>query len=289
MPSKKIYINGKLVPAKEAKISVFDGGYLYGEGLFETMLAVEGRVPFLRDNYRRMKQGAKTIGLSLPINLAQLAQAIDKTLRANQLSTAYVRLNLSAIEADVGLKRSVRKQAQLVIFAKPFEPYPDHYYTKGARVIQIKGLINDPVHVATIKSTNYLVKRIARQQIQARGAAEGILLNATGHVSECASSNIFVVKRGQVRTPNLDEGLIPGVTRKCVMSLLKRRGITLHETQMSLKQVYQADEVFITSTLKGVMPIVKVEQTKIGEGRPGPLTQQLMGWYQKRLGMNFSK
>jgi branched-subunit amino acid aminotransferase/4-amino-4-deoxychorismate lyase len=289
MKTNKIYLNGKLVFPKDAKISVFDGGYLYGEGLFETLLAVNGEVPFLSEHYTRLKKGAKTVGLPLNFSRAELAKAIQKTLRVNKLKTAYIRLNVSAIEADVGLKAAARRQPQLVIFTKPFEPYPARLYASGGRLIVIKDLINDPVHVAAIKSTNYLVKRMARQQVQRRKATEGILLNESGHVSECASSNIFLVKRGRVITPALEEGLIPGVTRKWVLNYLTRHDQKLSSKQVSLKAFLAADEVFITSTLKGIMPIRQIEGEQIGGPCPGPVTQSLMTAYQTRLGINFSK
>lgn len=289
MKRYKVYVNGRLVAAERAKVSVFDAAFLYGEGLFETLLAVNGRIPFLSDHLQRLSEGARALHVPWPLSLQQLEAAIYKTLRVNGLDNAYVRVNLSAEEADVGRRQRKATEAHLVIFAKPAEAYPARLYRNGARLIVIRNLINDPVGVATIKTTNYLAKMLARREVAARKADEGILLNARGRVTECAGSNLFVVKRGRLITSSVSEGVLPGVTRKWILKLARQQRIPVAEKRLTLPAVEQADEVFITSTLKGVMPVAFIGQSRIKGKIPGPITSRLAQAYRDRLMMNSSK
>lgn len=284
MKKYKVYINGKLVPAEKAQISVFDGAYLYGEGLFETMIAIDGQVPFLKDHLRRLIRGVKALGIRMPLSKDGLRAAITKTLKANGLKKAYIRLNVSAEEAVKG-KRRKASDTHIVIIVKPPDPYPQKLYKHGARLVVVKNIINDPACVASIKTSNYLIKVLGRRQVMARKADEGVLLNAKGYVSECTSSNIFLIKRGRLRTPALSEGLMPGVTRKKVMNLARRLKIPVQESVMGLKEIEVSDEVFITSTLKGIMPVASLGKKRIGSQIPGLLTKRLMDAYEARLRM----
>ncbi len=289
MKRYKVYINGKLVPAEKASISVFDGAYLYGEGLFETIRAMDGRIPLLPDHLRRLYRGAKALGIPIPVTQEQMAAAIAKTLRANRLDDAYIRVNVSAEEAALGQRRRRIADTHIVIITKPPDPYPRRLYRDGARLIIIRDLLNDPVGIATLKTTNYLVKTLGRRQVLARKADEGILLNARGYVTECTSSNLFMMRRGTLWTPSLAEGLIPGVTRKCVLSLARRLRLPVQEAPLTIKRLETADEIFITSTLKGIMPVSRLEQRHLPAPLPGPVTRQLMLAYAKRVGINSSK
>ena len=289
MKRYKVYINGKMVPAEKASISVFDGAYLYGEGLFETIRAIGGRIPLLRDHLRRLYRGAKALGIPIPTTQEQLAAAITKTLRANRLDDAYIRVNVSAEEAALGQRRRRTADTYIVIITKPPDPYPRRLYRDGARLIIIRDLLNDPVEIARLKTTNYLVKTLGRRQVLACKADEGILLNARGHVTECTSSNLFMMRRGTLWTPSLAEGLIPGVTRKCVLSLARRLRLPVQEAPLTIKRLETADEIFITSTLKGVMPVSRLEQRRLPAPLPGSVTRQLMVAYAKRIGINSSK
>jgi branched-chain amino acid aminotransferase len=289
MKSYKVYVNGKLIAAERAKISVFDAAFLYGEGLFETLLAINGRISFLADHLQRLSEGARSLHIPLPLSSRGLEAAIYKTLRANRLQEAYVRVNLSAEEADVGRRQRRATDAHLVIFAKPAEPYPARLYRKGARLVVIQNLINDPVSVATIKTTNYLAKMLARREVSARKADEGILLNAQGHVTECAGSNFFIVKRGRLLTPRVSDGVLPGVTRKWILKLARQQRIPVQEKTLTMRRVEQADEVFITSTLKGVMPVAYVGRRRVGRDVPGQVTAKLTQVYRDRLMINSSR
>ncbi len=289
MKSYKVYINGKLVPAERASISVFDSAYLYGEGLFETILAVGGRIPLLRDHLNRLFRGTKFLRIPMPLDREELTAAIQRTLKANRLQDAYIRVNVSAEEAALGSRQRQPADTHIVIITKPPDPYPDILYRRGARLIVVRDLINDADDVARIKTTNYLTKMLGRRQVQARRADEGILLNAQGAVSECTSSNFFMIKGKTLWTPGLSEGLIPGVVRKCVLSLARRQRIPVREASLSLKRIESADEIFITSTLKGIMPVAWLENKQLPRPVPGPATARLMRAYAKRLGINSCK
>lgn len=289
MKSYKVYINGRWVPAEKAQISVFDGAYLYGEGIFETLVAQEGNIPFLRDHLQRLHRGVRALGIRLPLSSQELAGAIRRTLQVNRLSDAYIRVNVSAEEAALGRRKRTASDTHLVIIVKPPDPYPKRLYRDGAHLVIIRDLINDPLSVAEIKTTNYLIKMLGRRQVAIRKADEGILLNGKGNVTECTSSNLFLIKNGVLRTPALREGLMPGVTRKHVMVLARRQRIRVQESALSLRQVAAADEIFITSTLKGIMPVSRLERRRIGTAIPGPLTQRLMDAYATLLETNSSR
>jgi branched-chain amino acid aminotransferase len=287
MKKYRVYINDKLIPAEKASISVFDGAYLYGEGLFETLIAVDGKVPLLKEHLQRLYRGIRALGIPMSLSKEALSKAIYKTLKVNGLVDAYIRVNVSAEEAALGKRRRLPADTHVVIITKPPDPYPEVLYSRGARLVVVQNLINDPVGIATIKTTNYLVKMLGRRQVMARKADEGILLNAKGHATECTSSNLFLIKKGVLRTPRLAEGLIPGITRRSVMSLARRRRIPVQEAVVTIKQLETADEIFITSTLKGIMPVSYLERRRIAKDIPGPITQRLMDAY--RLSIKSSK
>jgi len=278
-----VYINGDLVPAEEAKISVFDAAFLYGEGLFETLRANGGKILFINDHLQRLYRGAKTLDIPIPFSREKLTAAVEHTLKANHLQDAYIRINISAEEADVGVRKRIPADTHIVIFAKPPEPYPKKLYQKGCTLITIRSIPNDPVGVATIKTTNYLLKMIARREVAQRKADEGILLNSKGHVTECAGSNLFVIKNKKLITPPIDEGVMPGVTRKWVLKIAKRLNMKLSEQRITPKSLASADEIFITSTLKDVMPVAKLDGKPVGKIVPGPLTTTISSAYQQLI------
>jgi branched-chain amino acid aminotransferase len=276
-----VYINGKLVSAEEARISVFDAAYLYGEGLFETLAAIHGKVLFFDKHIKRLYSSAKKLKIPAPLSTKKLKSEVYRTLKANNLTNAYIRIGLSAEEEDVGARIRSLKDVNLVIFTKPVDPYPPHLYTKGARLILIRSVQNDSRNIAGLKSTNYLSKVIARREIAKRGADEGILLNAEGRITECAGSNLFIVKKGKLMTPPLKEGLLPGITRQVLLDLARKKKILCIEKPLTVKDLKTADEIFITSTLKGVLPVRKFEQSL--KQVPGRVTQSLYYAYESNL------
>lgn len=253
---------------------VSDSAYLYGLGIFETLRSIGENILFIKEHLARMERNAKLLGLALPFSKKKIGDEIAKTVRTNKLKEAMIRVTLSESESG---------KPNLVIVARPFEPYPKECYDKGGKMVVIRSAKNSATEVASIKTTNYLPKILGRREIEKRGAVEGALLNANGMVSEGASSNIFIVRGGRIATPPLSEGLLPGTRRRAVIDLAHKLGIPIDELPLKLNELQEADEIFVTSTLKDVLPIGSFEGRKVGKAAPGPVTAKLMHVYRERF------
>ena len=278
----KIYIDGKFYDKDDAKISVFDHGVLYGDGIFEGIRAYNGRIFRLDDHLKRLDESANAILLKLPMPIKEIEQAILETVRQNKLKDAYIRLVVTRGVGDLGLDmRKCKDGATLFIIADRIELYPEEFYEKGLTVvtstIRQKGL--DQV-TPGVKSLNYLANILARAEATAAGAQEAILLNATGHVSECSGDNIFFIKDGKIFTPPTSAGILVGVTRNVVMELCdKKLGVKVIERNFPRYDLYSADEVFLTGTGAEVIAAVKIDGRIIGKGVCGATTKKLIGHF----------
>jgi len=273
-----IWLNGKLVPSDKARISILDSAYLYGEGLFETLLAKGGRVLFMEEHFNRLYRSAPSLRISIPLSRRGLEREIYRTLKANRLGAspgedAYIRLEVSNREDQIGNRKARPRGANLMIYVRPFTPLPKRVYRQGAHLILVRATPNDLPPLAGIKSINYLSKMVARREVKRRGADEGVLLNNAGRITECSSSNFFLVKNGVLLTPPLKEGLLPGITRLVVLKMARRLGIPVQEKSLTFQEARRADEIFITSTLKGIAPVSRFESLR--KRVPGPVTTQL--------------
>jgi len=275
----KIYLDGKLVDKEDARVSVFDHGVLYGDGIFEGIRAYNGRIFRLEDHLKRLDESARAILLKLPQPIDEIKKAIIETVRVNNLKDAYIRLVVTRGVGDLGLDmRKCKGGATLFIIADKIELYPEEFYDKGLTLvtstIRQKGL--DQV-TPGVKSLNYLANILARAEATAAGAQEAILLNATGHVSECSGDNIFFIKDGRIFTPPTSAGILVGVTRNVVMELSHEKlGIKIVERNFPRYDLYSADEVFLTGTGAEVIAGVKIDGRVIGKGVCGPITKQLI-------------
>lgn len=275
----KIYIDGKYCEQEDAKISVFDHGVLYGDGIFEGIRAYNGRIFRLEDHLQRLDESARAILLKLPLSIKEIEKAIVETVRLNNLKDAYIRLVVTRGVGDLGLDmRKCRKGATLFIIADRIELYPEEYYEKGLTLvtssIRQKGL--DQV-TPGVKSLNYLANILARAEATAAGAQEAILLNATGHVSECSGDNLFYIKGSKIFTPPISAGILAGVTRQVVIELaMEKLGVKVIERNFPRYDLYGADEVFLTGTGAEVIAGVKIDGRVIGKGVCGPTTRQLI-------------
>lgn len=275
----KIYIDGKFYDKDDAKISVFDHGVLYGDGIFEGIRAYNGRIFRLDDHLKRLDESANAILMKLPIPLKEIEKAILETVRLNNLKDAYIRLVVTRGVGDLGLDmRKCKAGATLFIIADRIELYPEEFYEKGLTVItstiRQKGL--DQV-TPGVKSLNYLANILARAEATAAGAQEAILLNATGHVSECSGDNIFYIKDGKIFTPPTSAGILVGVTRNVVMELCEKKlGVKVIERNFPRYDLYGADEVFLTGTGAEVIAAVKIDGRVIGKGVAGATTKTLI-------------
>lgn len=282
MKTPLVYLDGHFFPLKRAKIPVLNSAYLYGEGLFEVLRVANEKILFWKEHYDRMKKSCGTLGLSIPVSKNNFYHILKKGIRKLGAKDVWFRVNLSFEEKSYGRLQRIPGRSILQIIFAPWGSYPQELYTNGAKLVFIKTVVNDPLPVSWIKAVSYLPKMMARKEVRSRGAHEGFLLNTKGHVTEAASSNFFIVKNGVLKTPPLSDGLLPGVTRKAVIKLAKGLKIRVQETHITPKDVLQADEVFLTSSLKDIMPVKKIEKKRINFC-PGPITGRLMTEFQKKI------
>lgn len=279
----KIYINGKFYEKSEAKISVFDHGFLYGDGVFEGIRSY-GRVVFkLKEHIDRLWESARSICLEIPVGKAELIKAVCETLKINRLDDAYVRLIVSRGEGDLGLDpRKCNGNATIVIITDKIALYPERLYKEGMAIITVPTVRNLPEALnPQIKSLNYLNNILAKIEAVNCGYEEAIMLDSLGYVAECTGDNIFIVKNNELYTPPQCMGTLRGITRDTILGIATKKNIPVHEHVITRHEVYIADECFLTGTAAEVIPVVKVDGRKIGDGKPGKLTARLMAEFHK--------
>lgn len=279
-----IYLNGRFVKKEKARVSVFDHGFLYGDGIYETLRAYKGRLFHLRQHMDRLKRSAKAISLALPLPPEGIEKALNESMTVNKLRDAYVRLHISRGPGELGLDPALCPAPTMVIVAKPFHDYPVEYYTRGVKVVVVKTRRNHPAALPpAVKGTNFLNNILAKIEAIKAHAYEGIMLNGEGYVAEGTISNIFLVRRGLLLTPHMKTGILEGVTRDLVLRLAKRNKVPVRETLVPLNSLLAADECFITNTTMEIMPVTTVNRKRIGAGRPGPVTSLLHAAYRKEV------
>jgi branched-chain amino acid aminotransferase len=275
----KIFLDTKLVKKEEAKISVFDHGFLYGDGIFEGIRAYNGRVFRLKEHLERLWASAKAINLEIPIHKKEMEKALIKTLLANKLDDAYIRLIVTRGSGDLGLDAgNCTNPPSVVIIAGQIKLYPEEFYEKGMEVVTVSTRrIRQDSLSPNIKSLNYLNNILAKMQAVKSGVCEAIMLNSEGYVVECTGENIFIVKNGVLYTPAGSEGALIGITRDAVIELAKNKlKIPVKDGRLSLYEVYTADECFLTGTAAEIIPVVTVDSRVIADGNPGKITAKLI-------------
>ena len=279
-----VYLDGHFVPRENALVSVFDHGFLYGDGIYETMRAYQGTIFLLSRHLSRLKHSAAAISLKLPLPIEKIADALNRSVQINKLQEAYIRLHISRGPGEIGLDPALCSAPTMVIVAKPFHDYPVENYTRGVRVAFVKTRRNHPLAMdPSIKSTNFLNNIQAKIEAIKAGAYEGIMLNWEGYVAEGTISNIGMVKKGTLYTPHLKTGILKGVTRDLVLSLAKKKHIPVRETLLTPKDFLAADECFITNTTMEIMPVTSIDRRVIGKGKPGPITAMLSQAYTREV------
>ena len=276
----KIYINGQIVPQEDAKISVFDHGLLYGDGVFEGIRAYNGKIFTLDEHLDRLYDSATAISLKIPITKAEMAEAIKKTMKANNLADSYIRLVVTRGVGKLGLDPNKCATPQIIIITDTIELYPKALYEKGLDIVTVTTIRNhfsalDP----KIKSLNYLNNILAKIESIQAGAGEALMLNKDGYVAECAGDNVFIFKNNILRTPPSSAGILVGITRNVVMKLATEMGVQVREELMTRYDLYIADECFLTGTAAEIIPVVKIDGRTIGTGKPGKLTLDLLKRY----------
>ena len=276
-----VYINGELVSRAEARISAFDRGYLYGYGLFETMRSYNGRVFALDRHLARLMRSARQLALDAALDLTELERGAYRTLEANDLSDARIRLTVTAGEGERGLSLPSGGSLTIVIVAEGLVLPTPQAYEKGLRAVVVSTRRNSQSALSGIKSIGYLDSLIARHEAAAASADEAILLNDRGLVAECSTSNIFLVYKRRLLTPSVKCGILPGITREVVLELANELKIPAVEAEIRLDDLYKASEAFVTSSIIEIMPIAEVDGKSIGSGKPGEVTKRLTAAYRQ--------
>ena len=287
--SATVNVNGRITGECDAVVSVFDHGFLYGEGIYETMRTYRGRL-FLYDRHmRRLRNSARMIVLELPFTDADLTSQIRDTMAASDFKNteSYIRVLVTRGVGELTYDPQVTPTPSVIIIVKPqVDPTPDEY-ERGVRVVIVDVVRNHPDTVnPMIKSNNLLNSALAAQQATRRGGFEGIMRNYRGDLSECTTSNLFIVKDGAALTPPLESGLLPGITREFLFDIGKEISINVREQVLRDDDLFSADEAFLTSTTREAVPIVKVDDRAIGNGRPGPVTKKLLEGFRRRAYAN---
>jgi len=276
----QIYVDGKYYEEENAKISVFDHGFLYGDGVFEGIRAYSGRVFRLKEHVVRLYRSAKSIHLEIPMSMDEMEEAVLETLRRNELRNAYIRLVVSRGKGDLGLDPRKCPRPTVVVIAHRITLYPEEMYQEGleVRTLCTRRSLAEALNPA-IKSLNYLNNILAKIEVINAGLLEGIMLNNQGYVAEATGDNVFIYKDGVLLTPPPSAGILEGVTRGAVMELACETGLDIRESLFTQHDMYISEEAFLTGTAAEVIPVVKVDGRIIGNGCPGPVTAELISRY----------
>jgi len=273
----KIWVNDGLVDESEAKVSVFDHGLLYGDGVFEGIRVYSGKVFEPRAHIERLYQSASAIRLQIPVDAETLMGYMDTTVRANSIEDGYVRLVVTRGVGTLGLNPLICKRPQVIIIAATIQLYPPELYENGLRVVSANTVRNHPLSISPqIKSLNYLNNILAKLEALDRDMLEAIMYNHQGYVAEATGDNVFVVRGHKVISPPISAGSLPGITRTIVMRLARQSGYEVTEANLTRHDLYVADEIFLSGTAAEVIGVVEVDGRKIGSGRPGPVTRDLL-------------
>ena len=280
---RKVWIDGKLVAKSDAKISVYDHGVLYGDGVFEGIRQYNGRVFEKEAHLRRLYESAHAIRLVIPYTQAQLSEALETTLAANGVRDSYIRLVVTRGPGTLGISPANCGAASVFIITDAIQMYPDDMYKNGMSIITASTVRNHPNALSPkIKSLNYLNNIMAKWEAIDAGVPEAVMLNHLGFVCECTGDNIFIMKDGKLITPPEESGILVGVTRKTVTDLA-RAFVPVVETNMTRYDLYIADECFLTGTGAEVIAVTKIDNRAIGDAKPGPITRRLMEAFHRKV------
>lgn len=277
-----IYVNNQFVPKEEAVISVYDHGFLYGDGVFEGIRVYGGNIFKLKEHINRLYESAHSIMLTIPHTKEELQQIIVDTVVKNKLSSAYIRVVVSRGKGDLGLDPRNCDEPTVIVIAEPLAIYRKELYEKGLKLSSVMNRRNSPdVLNPQIKSLNYLNNILVKIASYQANADEALILNNQGYVTEGSADNIFIVKNGIIKTPPIYLGALEGITRNTIIAIAEENGLTVQEVPFTLHDVYVADEVFLTGTAAEVIPVVSVDDRVIGNGLPGEITKKLLTEFRK--------
>jgi branched-chain amino acid aminotransferase len=280
----QIYFDGKYVSRAEAKVSVFDHGLLYGDGIFEGIRIYGGNVFRLDEHLERFELSARAIMLKLPLSRAEMAEVVCETCRRNNLSDGYIRLVVTRGEGDLGLAPWTCPKPVVFCIADKIQLYPKEFYENGLAIVTVPTRrISPDALPPTVKSLNYLNNILAKIEAKQAGALEAIMLNHLGFVAECTADNVFVVQKGEILTPAASQGALKGITRQVIFDIAKELGVPIREANLTRYDIWCADEGFLTGTGAEVIPVVKLDGRVIGAGKPGPVTAKVLTGFRQRV------
>lgn len=278
----QIYCGGEFVPEEDAKVSVFDHGLLYGDGVFEGIRIYNKNVFMLDAHLKRLYKGARVIRLDIPMEPEDLKAKVCETVKLNGLTDGYVRLVVTRGKGDLGLSPTKCANANIIIIASTIKIYPDEVYEAGLRLVTVSTRRNNPDSLSPqIKSLNYLNHIMAHLEVLHAGADEGLVLNDSGYVTECVVDNFFIVLDGEVVTPPTNSGALNGITRQVVFEICGELRIPIREEQLSLVECYTSDECFLTGTAAEIAPVTYIDERPIADGKPGAITTRLMAEFKE--------
>ena len=277
-----IYLDGKFVPESEAKVSVFDHGLLYGDGIFEGIRFYNGRVFRLEEHTERLWDSARSICLEIPISREEMTEALLETIRRNDLREGYIRQIVTRGVGNLGLNPAQCKRPSIIIIATTIALYPKEVCERGLTVVTCATRRTSPAALnPAVKSLNYLNNVMARIEANLAGADEALMLNEAGNVAECTADNVFIIKRGHIFTPPIAAGALRGITRSVVFDIAEELNLKITETDITRHDVFVADECFLTGTAAEVIPVVKADGRTIGSGKPGSLTMRMINRFRE--------
>ncbi|MEC7395053.1 MAG: branched-chain-amino-acid transaminase [Verrucomicrobiota bacterium] len=286
----KIYLNGEFIDKADAKVSVFDHGLLYGDGVFEGIRLYDGCVFKLEEHLERLEFSAKAILLDLPMSLGEFANAVCETCRRNDLSNGYVRLVVTRGPGHLGLTPDGCGPPNVIIIADDIQLYPEELYENGLKIISVPTRrINAAALPPAVKSLNYLNNILAKIEAKKVGFLEALMLNDKGEIAECTGDNVFIVSKGTVFTPPLDAGSLRGITRGAVMDLAEEIGYEVREQALTRYDLWTAEECFLTGTAAEVIPCVEVDHRAIGDGNPGKVSKSLISKFREKVRIDGTK
>ena len=279
--TKFIFLNDKIIPDTDGNISSGDRGFLYGDGIFETLRSYDGEPFKLAEHMERMRHSAKELMIVFEYTNTEISEIIKKLIDKNNIRNAYMRITLSRGAGGIGLGISNNHKPTLLIQIKSFTPYEKKLYNEGMSLVVSNCRRSTSCPISCHKTTNLLKSILLKEEANRKSAHEAIILNTDGYVAECVVSNVFMVSDGSVVTPSLDTNILPGITRRTVLDICRDSGIPVSEECFMIETLLKADEVFITNSLMEIMPVSRIEGSKIEKTIPGKITQQIMSTYQR--------
>lgn len=286
----KIYLDGKFVDEADAKISVFDHGLLYGDGIFEGIRLYEGNIFRLDEHLQRLENSAKAIMLDLPHSRDEISEITCETCRQNSLTDAYIRLVVTRGVGDLGLSPWSCVKPSMFVIASKITLYPQEHYDNGLAIVTLPTRrMNVAALPPAVKSLNYLNNILGKIEAKQAGALEGIMLNDQGFVAECTADNVFILHEGEILTPSSSQGALKGITRGTIFDIAKELNLPIREVNMTRYDVWCADECFLTGSGAEVIPVCKLDGRVIGTGKPGPVTQQILTSFRRRVTIEGTK